>query len=54
MADSAAGASRSATLPFVTFDKATGLLAIDVTAALISLAVVLYFLVSGGIFEWFR
>ena len=47
-------AGLSATLPFVTFDKAAGLITIDVNAASITAAVVLYGLVSGGTFAWSR
>ena len=47
-------AGLSPTLPFVTYDKAAGLLAIDLNAASIAIAVLLYGLLSGGTFAWSR
>lgn len=47
-------AGLAATLPFVEFDKATGILSIDVNAASIAAAVVIWGLVSGSTFAWSR
>jgi len=47
-------AGLSATLPFVTYDKAAGLLTIDLNAASLAMAVLLYGLLSGGTFAWSR
>ncbi|MCD1621033.1 hypothetical protein K7H20_23595 [Salipiger manganoxidans] len=47
-------AGLAAALPFVTYDKAAGLLTIDANTASVTLAVVLYGLVSGGTFAWSR
>jgi hypothetical protein len=47
-------AGLSATLPFVTYDKAAGLLTIDLNAASLTIAVLLYGLLSGGTFAWSR
>ncbi|SDJ55469.1 hypothetical protein [Salipiger marinus] len=47
-------AGLAAALPFVTYDKAAGLITIDVNAASVAAAVVLYSLVSGGTFAWSR
>ena len=47
-------AGLSATLPFVTYDKAAGLLTIDLNAASLAIAVLLYGLISGGTFAWSR
>jgi len=47
-------AGLSATLPFVTYDKAAGLLTIDLNAASIAIAMLLYGLLSGGTFAWSR
>jgi hypothetical protein len=47
-------AGLSATLPFVTYDKAAGLLTIDLNAASLAIAVLLYGLLSGGTFAWSR
>jgi len=47
-------AGLSATLPFVTFDKAAGLITIDLNAASLAIAVLLYGLLSGGTFAWSR
>ena len=47
-------AGLAAALPFVTFDKAAGLLTIDLNAASLAIAVLLYGLLSGGTFAWSR
>lgn len=47
-------AGLAATLPFVDFDKATGLLTVDVNAASIAAAVAIWGVVSGGTFAWSR
>ncbi|SDJ58869.1 hypothetical protein [Salipiger marinus] len=47
-------AGLSATLPFVTYDKTAGLLTIDLNAASLAMAVLLYGLLSGGTFAWSR
>ena len=47
-------AGLAATLPFVTYDKAGGLLTIDLNAASLAIAVLLYGLLSGGTFAWSR
>lgn len=47
-------AGLAATLPFVDYDKAAGLLTIDINAASTAIAVVLYGLLSGGTFAWSR
>ena len=47
-------AGLSATLPFVTYDKAAGLLTVDLNAASVAIAVLLYGLLSGGTFAWSR
>ena len=47
-------AGLSATLPFVTYDKAAGLLTIDLNAASLAMAMLLYGLLSGGTFAWSR
>jgi hypothetical protein len=47
-------AGLAATLPFVTYDKAAGLLTIDLNAASLAMAVLLYGLLSGGTFAWSR
>lgn len=47
-------AGLAATLPFVAFDKASGILTIDLNAASIAAAVVIWGLVSGGTFAWSR
>lgn len=41
-------------LPFVDYDKAAGLLTIDLNAASVAASVALYGLVSGGTFAWSR
>lgn len=43
-------AGLAATLPFVDFDKATGILSVNINAASIATAVVVWGLVSGGTF----
>ena len=47
-------AGLAAALPFVTYDKAAGLLTIDLNAASLAIAVLLYGLLSGGTFAWSR
>ncbi|MCD1616496.1 hypothetical protein ACFSDD_13585 [Salipiger marinus] len=47
-------AGLAATLPFVTYDKAAGLLTIDLNAASLAIAALLYGLLSGGTFAWSR
>lgn len=47
-------AGLAATLPFVEFDKAAGLLTVDVNAASTAVAVLIWAGVSGGTFAWSR
>ncbi|GGG59673.1 hypothetical protein GCM10011415_01970 [Salipiger pallidus] len=47
-------AGLAAALPFVAYDKAAGLVTIDINTASTMLAVLLYGLFSGGTFAWSR